>query len=134
MGLIKKVIEKNMFFGAKPELFTLALQMRKNPTEAERVMWNILRKFRHSGFPFRRQHPIEFYIADFYCHNLRLVIEVYGDIHTENEFQNHDEGRTGELERYGIKVIRFTNNQILNDSNLVVEKINATIKELAITS
>ena len=65
---------------------------------------------------------------------MRLVIEVDGDIHTENEIQNHDEGRTGELERYGIKVIRFTNNQILNDSNLVVEKINGTIKELAITS
>jgi very-short-patch-repair endonuclease len=108
--------------------------MRKNPTEAERAMWYILRKFRHSGFPFRRQHPIEFYIADFYCHNLRLVIEVDGDIHIEKEIQNHDEGRTGELERYGIKVIRFTNNQILQDSNLVVEKINATIKELAITS
>jgi very-short-patch-repair endonuclease len=82
MGIIKKVIEKNMFFGAKAELFTLALQMRKNPTEAERAMWKILRKFRKSGFPFRRQHPIEFYIADFYCHKLRLVIEVDGEIHT----------------------------------------------------
>ena len=128
MGIIKKVIEKNMFFGAKAELFSMALQMRKNPTEAERVMWKILRKFRHSGFPFRRQHPIEFYIADFYCHNLRLVIEVDGEI------QSHDEGRTGELERFGIKVLRFTNNQILHDSDLVVEKINATIKELNTTS
>ena len=97
MGIIKKVIEKNMFFGAKAELFTLALQMRKNPTEAERAMWKILRKFRQSGFPFRRQHPIEFYIADFYCHKLKLVIEVDGEIHTENEIQSHDEGRTGEL-------------------------------------
>jgi len=123
-----KVIEKNMFFGAKAELFSLALQMRNNPTEAERVMWKILRKFRQSGFPFRRQHPIEFYIADFYCHNLRLVIEVDGEI------QSHDEGRTGELERFGIKVLRFTNNQILHDSDLVVEKINATIKELTTTS
>jgi very-short-patch-repair endonuclease len=127
MGIMK-VIEKNMFFGAKAELFSLALQMRKNPTEAERVMWKILRKFRQSGFPFRRQHPIEFYIADFYCHNLRLVIEVDGEI------QSHDEGRTGELERFGIKVLRFTNNQILHDSDLVVEKINATIKELTTTS
>jgi very-short-patch-repair endonuclease len=134
MGFIKKVIEKDMFFGAKAEVFTLALQMRKNPTEAERAMWNILRKFRHSGFPFRRQHPIEFYIADFYCHNLRLVIEVDGEIHTEKEIQNHDEGRTGELERFGIKVIRFTNNQILHQINLVVEEINASIKELATTS
>jgi very-short-patch-repair endonuclease len=54
-----KVIEKNMFFGAKAELFSLALQMRNNPTEAERVMWKILRKFRHSGFPFRRNATIK---------------------------------------------------------------------------
>ena len=87
MVIINKVIEKNMFFGAKAELFALALQMRKNPTEAERAMWKILRKFRHSGFPFRRQHPIEFYIADFYCHNLRLVIEVDGEIHTKRKFK-----------------------------------------------
>jgi very-short-patch-repair endonuclease len=123
-----------MFFGAKTELFTLALQMRKNPTEAERAMWKILRKFRQSGFPFRRQHPIEFYIADFYCHKLRLVIEVDGEIHSENEIKSHDEGRTGELERFGIKVLRFTNGRILHNCDLAVEKINATIKELASTS
>jgi len=134
MGIIKKVIEKNMFFGAKAELFSLAFQIRKNPTEAESIMWKILRKFRQSGFPFRRQHPIEFYIADFYCHNLRLVIEVDGEIHTEKEIRSHDESRDGELERFGIKVLRFTNNQILHDSDLVVEKINATIKELTTTS
>jgi very-short-patch-repair endonuclease len=127
MGIIKNGIEKNMFFEAEAEVFTLALLMRKNPTEAERAMWKILRKFRHSGFPFRRQHPIEFYIADFYCHKLRLVIEVDGEIHTEEEIQNHDEGRTRELERLGIKVLRFTNNQILHDSDIVVEKINTTI-------
>ena len=97
-------------------------------------MWKILRKFRQSGFPFRRQHPIEFYIADFYCHKLKLVIEVDGEIHTEKEIKNHDEGRTGELERFGIKVLRFTNDQILHDCDLVVEKINATIKELTTTS
>jgi very-short-patch-repair endonuclease len=129
-----KVIKKDMFFGAKSELFSLALKMRKNPTEAERVMWKLLRKYRQSGYPFRRQHPVEFYIADFYCHNLRLVIEVDGEIHREKEIQSHDEGRTGELERFGIKVLRFTNKQILHDSDLVVEKINATIKELTTTS
>ena len=122
-----------MFLGAKAELFTLALQMRKNPTEAERAMWKILRKFRHIGFPFRRQHPVEFYVADFYCHKLRLVIEVDGEIHTKKDIQSHDEGRTGELERFGIKVLRFTNSQILLNSDLVVEKINATIKELTTT-
>jgi very-short-patch-repair endonuclease len=129
-----KVTEKSMFIGARAELFSLASHMRMNPTEAERVMWKILRRFRRSGFPFRRQHPIEFYIADFYCHKLRLVIEVDGEIHTDKDIQNHDESRTGELERFGIKVLRFTNNQILNDGNLVAEEIISTIKELATTS
>jgi very-short-patch-repair endonuclease len=131
MGVIKRVIVKNMFIGAKAELFPLALQMRKNPTDAERVMWKILIKFRQSGFPFRRQHPIEFYIADFYCHKLRLVIEVDGEIHSENETQSRDEGRTGELERFGITVLRFSNSQVLNDGDQVVNKINVTIKELS---
>jgi very-short-patch-repair endonuclease len=87
-----------------------------------------------SGLIFLRQHPIEFYITDFYYHNLRLVIEVGGENHTEKKIQNHEKGRSGELERYGIKVIRFTNNQILHYSNQVIEKTKATIKELVTTS
>jgi very-short-patch-repair endonuclease len=96
MRTTRKVIEKDMFIGAKAELFNLALKMRKNPTEAEKEMWNILRKYRKLGFVFRRQHPIKFYIADFYCHKLRLVIEIDGEIHSSKEAQVHDEGRTGE--------------------------------------
>jgi very-short-patch-repair endonuclease len=132
MVTARKIIEKDMFFGAKAEVFNLALRMRKNPTEAEKAMWEILRKFRKSGYPFRRQHPIEFYIADFYCHKLRLVIEVDGEIHSERDIQIHDEGRTGEMERFGIRVIRFTNDQILNNSASVLEQIrkvlNTTIR------
>lgn len=74
---------------------------------------------------------IEFYIADFYCHNLKLVIEVDGRIHSEEEIKNHDEGRTGELERFGIKVLRFTNDEVLKETSLIAEKIDARIKELA---
>jgi very-short-patch-repair endonuclease len=127
MVTARKIIEKDMFFGAKAEVFNLALRMRKNPTEAEKAMWEILRKFRKSGYPFRRQHPIEFYIADFYCHKLRLVIEVDGEIHSERDIQIHDEGRTGEMERFGIKVIRFTNDQILNNSASVLEQIRKVL-------
>jgi very-short-patch-repair endonuclease len=130
MVFIRKVIEKNMFFGAKAELFELALLMRKKPTEAEKAMWEILRRFRKSGYVFRRQHPIEFYIADFYCHKLRLVIEVDGEIHLKNDVKTHDEGRTGELENLGIKVVRFTNNQILNDSEQVIERLKDIIQKL----
>lgn len=133
MGLIRKVIEKSMFYGAKAELFDLALLMRRNPTDAEKTMWEILRRFRKSGYIFRRQHPIEFYIADFYCHKLRLVIEVDGEIHSKREVRTHDEGRTGELENLGIKVVRFTNNQILNDSKLVIERLNETIQKLTLS-
>jgi very-short-patch-repair endonuclease len=127
MVTARKIIEKDMFFGAKAEVFNLALRMRKNPTEAEKAMWEILRKFRKSGYPFRRQHPIEFYIADFYCHKLRLVIEVDGEIHSERDIQIHDEGRTGEMERFGIRVIRFTNDQILNNSASVLEQIRKVL-------
>ena len=127
MMTIKKIIEKDMFFGAKAEIFDLALRMRENPTEAEKAMWEILRKFRKSGYPFRRQHPIEFYIADFYCHKLRLVIEIDGEIHSERDIHIHDDSRTGEMERFGIKVLRFTNDQILKNSSSVLEQIKNVI-------
>ena len=124
-----KIIEKSMFFGANPEVFNLAREMRLNPTEAEKEMWTILRKFRHKGYVFRRQHPIEYYIADFYCHNLRLVIEVDGKIHTKKENQDHDDRRSGELERFGLKVIRFSNEQVMQDPSWVTAMIDSIIKE-----
>lgn len=119
-----------MFYGAKAEVFELASRMRKNPTQAEKAMWTILREFRKSGFLFRRQHPIEFYIADFYCHKLKLVIEVDGAVHYDKDVQLHDDGRTGEMGRFGIKVIRFTNDQVLNDRNSVLKEIENVITDL----
>jgi very-short-patch-repair endonuclease len=128
MRKIKKVIEKDMFFGADAESFTQAVQMRKNPTVAEEALWKILRKYRKSGYTFRRQHPIEFYTADFYCHKLKLVIEVDGEIHLKKEVLAHDEERNGEMERLGIEVVRFTNKEVLENSDLVIEKVNSIIK------
>ena len=116
-----------MFFGADADTFSLSVQMRKRPTEAEKAMWKILRKYRHPGYIFRRQHPIEFYIADFYCHRLKLVIEVDGDIHLKKEAQGHDEGRTGEMERFGIEVLRFTNREVLENPDRVSEIIDSLI-------
>lgn len=130
MIFIRKIIEKGMFFGAKSEVFDLALRMRKNPTEAEKAMWIVLREFRKKGFLFRRQRPIEFYIADFYCHRARLVIEVDGEIHSEQDIIDHDDSRTGEMERLGIRVIRFTNEQNLNHSDFVRKEIEETVNNL----
>ena len=82
--------------------------------------------YRQAGKPLPRSG------RGFNSEKLRIFcIEADGEIHTENEIQSHDEGRTGELERFGIKVLRFTIDQILHDCDLVVEKINSTIKELA---
>jgi very-short-patch-repair endonuclease len=131
MAYLGKSIEREMYYGAKPELFTMAKEMRKNPTESERILWNILRKFRQEGFLFRQQHPINIFIADYYCHKLKLVIEVDGGIHLEDQAQEHDYGRTGELEKYGIKVIRFTNVQVLRNTDHVISEIDKYIDEIA---
>jgi very-short-patch-repair endonuclease len=131
MVYLGKTIQREMYFGAKPDLFILAKEMRKNPTESERVLWNILRKFRAEGFIFRQQHPIDIFIADFYCHKLKLVIEVDGGIHLTDQAQENDDGRSGELEKLGIRIIRFTNEQVLNDQLHVLNKIHKYMTETA---
>jgi very-short-patch-repair endonuclease len=131
MVYLGKSIEKAMHFGAKAELFRLAQEMRNKPTNAEKCLWNQLRKLRNVGYPFRRQHPIDFYIADFYCHELKLVIEVDGEIHLSEEVLKHDDGRTGELERLGVKVIRFTNEEVLNNPDQILTQIKDYIAELS---
>jgi very-short-patch-repair endonuclease len=124
MVYLGRSAEREMYFGAKPVLFKLASEMRKNPTQSEKILWNILRKYRHKGFLFRQQHPICIFIADFYCHRLRLVVEVDGEIHFNNEAQEHDDWRTGVMEKFGIHIIRFTNDQVLHHQDIVINQIN----------
>ena len=124
-------ISRNMYFGAKPDLFRMADRMRKDPTEAEKILWKQIKTFRSEGYVFRRQHPIDFYIADFYCHKLKLVIEVDGEIHDREEKREHDDGRTGHLEHYGIKVIRFTNEEVIENEHLVISQIRKFLNEVA---
>jgi very-short-patch-repair endonuclease len=131
MVYLGKSVERDMYFGAKPDLFKLAKEMRKNPTQSEKVLWNILRKYRIKGFLFRQQHPIYIFIADFYCHKIKLVVEVDGDVHFNDESQEHDAGRTGEMEKFGIKVIRFTNEQVLYNQDIILKQINKFITEVA---
>jgi very-short-patch-repair endonuclease len=131
MVYLGKSVERDMYYGAKPDLFKLAKEMRRNPTESERLLWNILRKYRNKGFLFRQQHPIYIFIADFYCHKIKLVIEVDGGVHFNDESQEHDDGRTGVMENFGIKVIRFTNDQVLYNQDIVTKQINEFITELS---
>jgi very-short-patch-repair endonuclease len=96
-------------------------------TYAEKLLWEKLKGKQICDIRFRRQHPIEYYIADFYCHKARLVIELDGKIH-ENQAE-YDDGRSAEIEKYGIKVIRFTNEQVESEIDNVISKIIEEAKE-----
>ena len=94
-----------------------ARELRKNPSEAERRLWAHLRYRQLNGHRFRRQHPIGRYIADFACFERRLIIEVDGGQHAVQ--QGYDSNRSDWLEAQGYKVLRFWNNQVMEDIDSV---------------
>ena len=112
-----------LYQGSSRKTFSNARELRNNMTESENILWQKLRNKRLNGLKFRRQHPIAGYIADFYCHESRLIIEIDGCIHDLSYNQEHDEGRTNELESLGIKVIRFSNEEVLNEIQKVLNDI-----------
>jgi len=112
-----------MFFEASKEIKVRARELRQEMTEAEKCLWKELRNRNLEGNKFRRQHPINIYIADFYCHAKRLVVEVDGGIHKRRENREYDENRTTDLERFGIQVLRFTNEEVLEQTDKVLYKI-----------
>jgi len=120
-----------MFYGANQSLFETAKGLRKNMTLAELILWKKLKDRKLFKVKFRRQHPIDIFIADFYCHEYKLVIEIDGEIHLENEKKEYDLGRTVEMEKFGIRIIRFTNDQILFNMDNVINEIYKAITELA---
>lgn len=108
----------------KSELATLiknrSRQLRREMTEAEHRLWAILSKYQINGFKFRRQHPIGHYIADFVCLEARLIIEVDGGQHLDAQY---DCERTGWLKQEGYTVIRFWNNEVMENLEGVLEEI-----------
>ncbi len=117
-----------MFYGADRLLFARAKELRSKLTHAENVFWQMLKEY-FPGYKFRRQHPISIYIADFYCHQLKLVIEIDGSVHSLPSVQHIDKKRQLDLESLGIYVIRFTNEQVKNQ---VEEIISLTAKTISI--
>jgi len=104
-------MKKKMFLGADNLIFENARALRHSPTHAESLMWEYLRQ-RPFGLKFRRQHPISIYIADFYCHKLKLIIEIDGDVHADPDVAAKDRERQKNLEAEGISFLRFTNGQV----------------------
>ncbi len=112
-----------MFYGAGPQLFENAKRLRDNMTAAERVLWEALQKNKASGFRFKPQHPISYFVADFYCHSARLVVELDGSVHDATDQLEYDTNRTYMLEELGLRVIRFRNEEVLSDINSVLVRI-----------
>ncbi|MCG2792879.1 MAG: endonuclease domain-containing protein [Weeksellaceae bacterium] len=115
--------DDGMWKGAPSSSFEKAKYLRNNETKAEAKLWEKLRNKQLGGFKFRRQHPISLYIADFYCHQLKLIIEIDGEYHDTKIQIPKDEERTRILEFNGIQVIRFTNKQILSNIDAVLKEI-----------
>jgi very-short-patch-repair endonuclease len=122
-----KELDKNMYFRAKPGLMDLAKMLRNNMTFHEKLLWEKLKGKQICGVRFRRQHPINFFVADFYCHEVKLVVEVDGEIHKDKI--DYDDGRSAEMEKFGIEVIRFTNYEVENSMEKVTDKIEMTVNE-----
>ena len=117
----------SMFYGALPIHFELAKKLRDNQTEAEVFLWTHLGKINISGVRFKRQHPILYFIADFYCHKSKLIIEVDGGYHALPEQYEYDINREAELESLGLKVIRFSNEQVLFDIENTIKIIEKEV-------
>ncbi len=113
----------SMFYNASPIIIERANMLRKNMTAAETKLWEHLKEKRMLNLRFRAQHPIDRFIADFYCHPLKLIIEVDGDIHKSNEQKKYDIGRETELDRWEIKVVRFKNEEIEENIEIIIDKI-----------
>ena len=121
-----------MFYKADPLTFQNARELRNKLTPAEQTFWLRLKE-QFPEYKFRRQHPISIYIADFYCHKLKLVIEIDGSIHDSEEAKLADEKRQKYLENLNLTVIRFTNEQITSEVENVIRIISSIIAKSTLT-
>ena len=110
-----------------------ARALRKNSTDAERILWSELRDHRLNGAGFRRQVPIQNFVADFTCHAAKLVIELDGGQHFSDQAEPADDARSAAIEAQGFKVLRFSNHDVMTNRAGVLETIAAAVAERAPT-
>lgn len=118
-----------MHKGAPADNFKRAEDLRLKMTAAENLLWARI-KDKQLYEKFRRQHPIQLYIVDFYCHKHKLVIEVDGKYHDSRDQILKDEERSSELKFMGLEIMRFKNDEILNDIEMVIKDIKGKIETL----
>jgi very-short-patch-repair endonuclease len=108
--------------GTKASTQQYARELRDRTTEAEQKLWALLRNRQLTGRKFRRQHAIANYVCDFYCNESKVAIELDGNCHLEAE--EYDNSRTALLNEIDVTVLRFWNDEIINDAERVLQKIS----------
>ena len=119
---------------ATPKIFENARFLKKVQTDAEGYLWKQLRNRKLQGRKFRRQHPIDHYIVDFYCHESNLIIEVDGSAHEIDDNPDYHTARTEHLTALGLTVIRFTNDQVQNNPQFVISEITKYLRPAPFSS
>lgn len=113
-----------------PLLIEQCREFRKHPTKAEALLWKQLRNKQLAGLKFRRQHPLEGFVVDFYCFELRLAIELDGGVHQVPEQVDQDEYRMRALQNEGVTFLRFWNSEVVNNMEKVMSRIHSTAQVL----
>ena len=122
-------MKENMFYGANSFVFQRAEELRNRMTPSEEVLWKSIH-INEWKLKFRRQHPIANWVVDFYCHPIKLVIEVDGDVHEAEDVKKNDDEREKYLKNLGLTVLRFKNEEVLKNRKAVLERISETIVRL----
>ena len=117
-----------MHQGARPSVFENAKNNRQQNTPAEAALWEAIRLKKLDGFKFRNQHALGSYVVDFYCHEAKMAIEVDGEYHADPNQKEYDEERTKRIEASGVKIIRFTNHEVMTNLEEVLVKIREYLK------
>lgn len=109
-------------------MFQYGRELRQKSTKAEKILWDNLRNRKLDGLKFRRQHLLDKYVADFCCHEKKLIIELDGAVHLDKMSKDYDKARTFDLSGSAIKVIRFWNSEVENNIGKVLNQIREYLK------
>lgn len=118
-----------MYYGANSWVFQRAEELRNRMTPAEEILWNAIH-INEWKLKFRRQHPIANWVVDFYCHPIKLVIEIDGDVHEAEDVKKNDEERQSYLQKMGLTILRFKNEEVFQNKKAVLQKIFDIIVKL----
>src|SRR6188474_771068 len=117
----------NLHKEAIGKLYQYGRELRKESTKAEKLLWAELRNRKLNGLKFRRQHPLDKFIVDFYCNEKKLVVELDGSVHEEKINKDYDEARTAMLAGLNVIVLRFQNEEVINNLKDVLNKIREVV-------